>query len=153
LVEKSKQDVDIKVILNYNPHYEETNEKSNLTKNYFGENGIEVKFIFFNWSIFPNIYYKGMIVDNNSVLISSINWNENSVTRNRETGIIIESIDIARFYTNVFFYDWNLSSFNNQKQEIEELDIVDYKNTIYIELIFTLAFILIARDWRKRKWT
>jgi len=28
-----------------------------------------------------------------------------------------------------------------------------HENTIYIIIIFTLTFGLIARDWRKRKWT
>jgi hypothetical protein len=29
----------------------------------------------------------------------------------------------------------------------------DYKNTICIVVLFTMTFIVIARDWRKRKWT
>jgi phosphatidylserine/phosphatidylglycerophosphate/cardiolipin synthase-like enzyme len=92
-----------------------------------------------------------MIVDNKSVLISSINWNEDSVTLNREAGIIINNEDVARYYSNVFFYDWNLSSPQSQKQEINLA--VEHKNTIYIAIVFTLTFVLIARDWRKRQWT
>ena len=42
LVNKSNNGVDIKVILNYNPHYESTNKKSNLTKQYLEEYGIVV---------------------------------------------------------------------------------------------------------------
>ncbi len=49
---------------------------------------------------------KGVIVDRRQVLISSINWNENSARNNREAGLIIENEDVAEFYTNVFFYDW-----------------------------------------------
>ncbi|MCK4365917.1 MAG: lamin tail domain-containing protein, partial [Thermoplasmatales archaeon] len=153
LVKKSNQGVDVKVILNHNPRYEGSNEKSNLTKQYFEEYGIEVKFIYTNWSYFSNVHNKGMIVDNRSVLISSINWNENSVTRNREAGIIIENEDVAQFYADVFFYDWNINSPNSQKYEIEELSTEEsYKNTIYIVVIFTMTFALIARDWRKRQW-
>jgi phosphatidylserine/phosphatidylglycerophosphate/cardiolipin synthase-like enzyme len=44
-----------------------------------------------------------MIVDNKSVLISSINWNENSFTKNREIGVIIESYEVAKYYADVFF--------------------------------------------------
>lgn len=151
LVNKSNQGVDVKVILNYNPHYEPTNEKSNLTKQYFEEHGIEVKFIYSNWSYFSNVHNKGMIVDNKSVLIASINWNENSVIHNREAGIIIENEDVAQYYADVFFYDWNLSSPKAQKQE-EKSSQTDYKNTIYIVIIFTMTFALVARDWRKRQW-
>jgi len=59
------------------------------------------------WGIFANVHNKGVIVDNRSVLVSSINWNENSVRNNREVGIIIENESIARYYADVFFYDWN----------------------------------------------
>ena len=48
---------------------------------------------------------KGVIVDRSQVLISSINWNENSARNNREAGLIIENCDVAEFYTDVFFYD------------------------------------------------
>lgn len=49
---------------------------------------------------------KGVIVDRSQVLISSINWNENSARNNREAGLIIENCDVAEFYTDIFFYDW-----------------------------------------------
>jgi cardiolipin synthase A/B len=151
LVNKSKQGIDVKVILNYDPNYKSTNDKCNQTKQYLEKYGIEVKFVFTNWSYFTNVHNKGMIVDNKSVLISSINWNEDSVTLNREAGIIINNEDVARYYSNVFFYDWNLSSPQSQKQEAGSS--VSYKNTIYIAIVFTLTFVLIARDWRKRQWT
>jgi len=152
LINKSKQGVDVKVILNYNLDYGSTNEKCNQTKQYFENYGMEVKFVFTNWSYFTNVHNKGMIVDNKSVLISSINWNEDSVTLNREAGIIVENEGVAQYYTNVFFYDWNLSSPpQSQKQEMGAS--LNYKNTIYIVIVFTLTFALIARDWRKRQWT
>jgi phosphatidylserine/phosphatidylglycerophosphate/cardiolipin synthase-like enzyme len=149
LIDKSSSDLDIKVILNYNPYYFDTNERSLKTKNLLEKNGIEVKFIYSNWSVFSNVHNKGMIVDNRSVLISSINWNENSVTQNRELGIIIECPEVAKYYAEVFFYDWNL---NAPKEDIQLFEsTADFKNTIYIVIIFTLTFALIARDWRKRQ--
>ena len=154
LVNKSKQGIDIKIILNYNPNYDSTNEKNNQTKQYLENHSIDVKFIYTNWSIFSNVHNKGVIIDNKSVLISSINWNENSVINNREVGIIIENNDVVKYYTNVFFYDWNLSSPGSHEKEIElKINYEDNKNTIYIVVIFTLTFALIARDWRKRQWT
>ena len=163
LVNKSLQDVDVKIILNYNPAYEETNEKCNETKHYLEEHEIMVKFVYTNWSIFTNIHNKGMIVDNKSVLIASINWNENSVTRNREAGIIIENQDVAEYYTEIFFYDWELEPSQHMQHTAQRLSLLDslenyfakpeHKNTIYIGIIFTMTFAVIARDWRKRPWT
>lgn len=54
------------------------------------------------------IHNKGLIVDGKEVLISSLNWNANSIY-NREAGVIIENEEIASFYTDVFFHDWNVS--------------------------------------------
>jgi phosphatidylserine/phosphatidylglycerophosphate/cardiolipin synthase-like enzyme len=154
LVNKSNHSIDVKIILNYNPNYEDTNDKCNKTKQYFEENGIEVRFVYTNWSFFTNVHNKGMIVDNKSVLISSVNWNENSVMRNREAGIIIENEEVAQYYADVFFYDWNLSQSKMESKVGEPvLPETDYKNTIYIVVIFTMTFALIARDWRKRQWT
>lgn len=152
LINKSKSGIDIKVILNYNPLFIDTNLKSEKTKKYLEEHGIEVKFVYSNWSIFLNVHNKAMIVDNQSVLISSINWNENSVLKNRETGLIINDQDIAKYYANVFYYDWGLNSPKEQK-EMEQKPNINYKNTIYIITLFTLTFAFIARDWRNRKWT
>jgi hypothetical protein len=40
-----------------------------------------------------------------------------------------------------------------QQEKEEESSYSDYKNTIYIVVVFTLTFAFIARDWRKRQWT
>ncbi len=49
---------------------------------------------------------KGLVVDREKVLISSINWNLNSVTQNRELGLIVENKEIASFFDDLFGYDW-----------------------------------------------
>lgn len=53
------------------------------------------------------VHNKGVIVDRNKVLVSSINWSENSPTNNREAGVIVENSEIAKFYEGVFWWDWN----------------------------------------------
>ncbi|MBN2603085.1 MAG: lamin tail domain-containing protein, partial [Candidatus Thermoplasmatota archaeon] len=151
LKDKAGQGVDIKVIMNYNPCYEDTNNNCNITKKDLEEHGIHVKFIYTNWTYFSNVHNKGVIVDNKSVLISSINWNYNSVMSNREVGIIIENNDVAKYYASVFFYDWNLKERIGKNQTTQHVQSIN-KNTIYIVGLFTMTFILVARDWRKRKW-
>ena len=155
LINKSNCGVDVKVILNYNPYFFGTNEKLNQTKNYLEESGVKVKFIFSNWSIFSNVHNKGVIIDNKSVLVSSINWNYNSFMNNREAGIIIENESIAKYFTKFFLDDWNLKEPVKENITTEEKIVAsfDYKNTLYIIVIYSITFLIIARDWRKRKWT
>ncbi len=154
LEKKAEKGVDIRIILNYNPSYDSTNIQNNITKNILESYGVKVKYVYTNWSIFKNIHNKGVIVDNTSVLISSINWNENSFTRNREVGVIIENESIANYYASIFFYDWNLKKPMNYNyiEELESNEETD-ENTIYIVIIFTMTFVLVIQDWRKRKWT
>ena len=159
LINKSKSDINVKVILNYNPKYEYTNSINNETISYLRNNSIEVKYVYTNWSYFTNVHNKGIIVDNKSVLVSSINWNENSFLYNRELGIIVENTSIAKYFADVFIYDWNLEesiynkSFNNLETfpQLSE-KIKDYKNKICIIVIFVITAIIIALDWRRREW-
>ncbi|KAF1078574.1 phospholipase D-like domain-containing protein [Methanogenium sp. MK-MG] len=52
------------------------------------------------------LHNKGVIVDGDAVLISSVNWNENSPSFNREAGVIIESPDAGAYFSAVFSKDW-----------------------------------------------
>jgi len=49
---------------------------------------------------------KGMIVDEVSVMVSTINWNANSMLRNREKAVIIENDQIGDYYSDIFLQDW-----------------------------------------------
>ncbi len=148
LIDRVENGVDVKVIMNYNTNYNMSDSVE--TKEYLEKHGIEVKFIPSNWSYFSNIHNKGIIVDNTSVFIGSINWGENSVRLNREAGVIIENKTIARYYTNVFMYDWNLSEPSKDTSTVNSSQ--QDGNTIYILSIFTMTFVIIARDWRRRRW-
>lgn len=53
------------------------------------------------------IHNKGVIVDDRKVLVSSINWNNNSRNFNREAGVIIDHPGVAEYFTSVFEDDWN----------------------------------------------
>lgn len=55
---------------------------------------------------FEKFHTKGMIVDNETVLISSINWGAYAAVYNRESGILVSNEEIARYYSDVFYYDW-----------------------------------------------
>lgn len=52
------------------------------------------------------IHNKGVVVDNNAVLISSINWGRNSIVNNREAGVVVTCPDVAGYYSDLFLKDW-----------------------------------------------
>ncbi|MEF8847530.1 MAG: phospholipase D-like domain-containing protein [Candidatus Thermoplasmatota archaeon] len=155
LVSKSKQGIDIRIIINYNSNYEDSIKKCKQTKGYLEEKNIKVKFIGTKNTPFINIHNKGVIVDNKSVFIGSINWNSNSFLKNRETGVIIKDKEITSYFKSTFKYDWNIKTSNvknNYKEKGKKLLIFSNKNTIYITSIYLLTVLIIVRDWRKRKW-
>lgn len=53
------------------------------------------------------IHNKGIIVDGRRVLISSINWSQNSPLSNREMGLILESAAVGAYFGRVFERDWS----------------------------------------------
>jgi hypothetical protein len=53
------------------------------------------------------LHNKGVIIDGESVLISSINWGDNSILRNREMGLILHSQQVTLPYMDSFWEDWN----------------------------------------------
>ncbi len=57
------------------------------------------------------IHNKGVIVDGNTTLISSINWTQNSVMNNREAALAITSPQIALYYGQSFEMDWSRSGY------------------------------------------
>ena len=55
------------------------------------------------------IHNKGAIIDGQRVLVSSINWNQNSVEKNREVAVILDSSEIGSHYRTLFDADWAAS--------------------------------------------
>ena len=81
------------------------------------------------------VHVKGMIADD-SVLISSMNWNENSACFNREAGVIIHSRDAASYFASVFLLDWA------GKKERQPARSLPGSDTGFIQMI-TLAGVVI----------
>jgi PKD repeat protein len=82
-----------------------------------------------------------MIVDGNKTLISSINWVRNSVTQNREIGVIVESEEVAEYFTRIFYWDWNeppdanagedMTARNTQEIQFNDLSVDSDDNIVY----------------------
>lgn len=70
---------------------------------------LTAKIIDVNATELTYIHNKGMIIDNERVLISSINGTRNSMKNNRELGVVLDSPDAADYYGSVFDFDWESS--------------------------------------------
>ncbi len=53
------------------------------------------------------IHNKGVVIDGKAALVSSINWGRASPTFNRELALLVENVEVAAFYEDVFWYDWS----------------------------------------------
>jgi phosphatidylserine/phosphatidylglycerophosphate/cardiolipin synthase-like enzyme len=59
-----------------------------------------------NLHSFIHCHNKGVLVDDDAVIVSSTNWSENSLLRAREAGLLIRSEKVASYYKEAFLLDW-----------------------------------------------
>lgn len=83
------------------------NEKKNL-KNLAAQYGLKLgKHIrYINTDEFVHCHNKMIIVDGKRVLISSQNWSDSAVSKNREAGVWLAHKGIAEYFTQIFENDW-----------------------------------------------
>lgn len=79
------------------------------------------------------LHNKGLIADD-AVLISSINWNQNSPTRNREVGVVVRG-EAADYFASVFDYDFNDGS-------VEAFATI--RNALGIAFTIMAAFVIVV---------
>jgi phosphatidylserine/phosphatidylglycerophosphate/cardiolipin synthase-like enzyme len=150
LREKAAEGVDVRVLLNENPAYEASAsitvaDIAAILEGY----GIQVRRSTVPWSPFATLHNKGAVIDNRTVLVSSINWNANSVQRNREAAVLIDSPAVAGYYAEVFCSDWDMLSPTHLPPAASG---IDYKNLCLIVLIVGVSATLVGLDWRRRRW-
>ncbi|MHA2424119.1 MAG: phospholipase D-like domain-containing protein, partial [Candidatus Thorarchaeota archaeon] len=78
-----------------------------IVEELFVEHGIPIVWQDTRW--FTANHNKGIIVDGMIVLISSINYSDNSIENNREAGVIIEHEGVAQWFQDVFDFDWAIA--------------------------------------------
>ena len=86
-----------------------------LVEAIFIEHDIPIVYQDTRW--FTANHNKGIIVDGKIVLISSINYSDNSIENNREAGVIIENEDVAQWYQEVYDFDWSIAD-NDAMDEV-----------------------------------
>jgi phosphatidylserine/phosphatidylglycerophosphate/cardiolipin synthase-like enzyme len=55
---------------------------------------------------FERLHAKGLVVDGRAVVLGSLNWNNNSVRRNREVALVMRGEAIGRYFETVIRRDW-----------------------------------------------
>jgi len=100
LEERAEAGVDVRVLLDGRWYYEEENAEVAEALN-GSDSDVEARVAE------RPVHTKGVVVDNESVLVSSTNWNQNSPTNNREVGIILHDEDAAGYFAEVFESDWD----------------------------------------------
>ncbi|MCV3211395.1 phospholipase D-like domain-containing protein [Mesorhizobium sp. YC-39] len=76
----------------------------NLAANYGLNIAENIRYI--NTDEFVHCHNKMVIVDGDSILISSQNWSDAAVSRNREAGVWLTHPGIAAYFTKIFENDW-----------------------------------------------
>ncbi len=112
LIEKARAGVRVRLLLDstyYNMDEETGVNRQTIEylNSLAGEEGIPIhaRAIDLDGHGLAKVHNKGMVIDGRVALVSSINWNENSVLRNREVGIVITG-EAAEHYSQAFALDW-----------------------------------------------
>lgn len=102
--EKSEQGLDVRlqVDVTYDSPYDDDAEDGyGIYSHYRDYGGMDTRYS--QWD--GTVHNKGIIVDG-MVWLGSVNWTDSSLDRNRELAVIIDSEEIADYYSGIFLSDW-----------------------------------------------
>ncbi len=98
ILQKSKENIDIKIIFPSLKKVESNSDEIELFKN----NNIKIKEI-----TKPNIHAKAILIDEKYLYLWSINFSDESMTKNREIWLIIKNQDIISYFLEIFNNDFS----------------------------------------------
>lgn len=79
-----------------------------LGKNFGLKLGHNVRIL--NPRFFVHCHNKLIIVDDRTVLVSSQNWSDFAVSKNREAGVLLSYPEVARYFSSIFNLDWRTAA-------------------------------------------
>ncbi len=145
-INAATQGVEVKVLLDsmwYNTNEENDNDElCNYLNDIASQENLDLEARLVERDGITKIHNKGVIVDGQKVLISSINWNKHSPTYNREVGIIIENPELAAYYTEVFLYDWNLG-----RTETTSSKTIINPLIVAVMILLAASMIYLIKQW------
>jgi phosphatidylserine/phosphatidylglycerophosphate/cardiolipin synthase-like enzyme len=108
LLEQRKSELEIRIMVSPAFRQADGNDSWTLSVKTLEAFSLKDRLKAMNLDIFTHLHNKGVIIDRQKVLISSTNWSENSISRAREAGVLIEAPEIAEYYAQVFDVDWRV---------------------------------------------
>ncbi|WP_336361346.1 phospholipase D-like domain-containing protein [Haladaptatus sp. ZSTT2] len=55
---------------------------------------------------FEKIHAKDVVIDGDTVVLGSLNWNDHALRENREVVVVLHGSDVGAYYSDVFDADW-----------------------------------------------
>ncbi|MBI4362289.1 MAG: lamin tail domain-containing protein, partial [Euryarchaeota archaeon] len=111
-INASRRGVEVKILLDGSPYNTEPDDpgSNNATVDHLNqvarrENLSLQARLAHGYGNITKFHTKGLILDDR-VLVSSMNWNENSPTYNREVGLLLQNRTAADWLTGYFLKDW-----------------------------------------------
>jgi len=152
-IDAARRGVTVRILLDsywYNVEGESDNDEMVSLLNTLGRGEdlpLEAKCIDLSSTQLLKVHTKGVVIDKKKALVSSINWNENSPTFNREAGIIIDHPDAGAYFAFAFLSDWEASGIHPAlKREGQD----PIKLSALICIIVVLLAIVVYRHRRYR---
>ncbi|MDY6774739.1 MAG: phospholipase D-like domain-containing protein [Halobacteria archaeon] len=106
VVEEAREGTQVRVLLDGRWFAREENQAIADRLNSIGEEeGVDIEARVSETAV----HNKGVVVDGEEVLVSSINWNLNSINNNREVGVVVDDNETASYFERVFKSDWKTS--------------------------------------------
>lgn len=112
VIQAARRGVDVRILLDsysYNIEDDADNDEIVEEVNRIAKQEqipLQARLIDLSISGLVKLHAKGVVADD-TVFISSVNWNENSPVFNREAGLIIDNKVVSDYFASVFEQDWN----------------------------------------------
>ncbi|MFA5952624.1 MAG: phospholipase D-like domain-containing protein [Hyphomicrobium sp.] len=78
-----------------------------LADDYGLELGTHIRYV--NTDQFVHCHNKMVLIDGEGVLVSSQNWSDSAVSKNREAGVWLKHEGVGAYFTSIFEFDWSVS--------------------------------------------
>ncbi|PCR91425.1 phospholipase D-like domain-containing protein [Natrinema ejinorense] len=113
-VEAARRGVDVRILLGSAEYNADENEAlaADLERTAERESlPLEVRLVE-DTDRFEKIHAKGIVIDRETAIVGSANWNSNSLENNREVLLALHGEEIATYYADVFEADWSGDSWS-----------------------------------------